>query len=552
VDTLSNLLSGFQAVLTPTNLIFAALGCILGMVVGILPGFGPPAAMALLLPVTFVVGPVPGIIMIAAILYGSMYGGTITAVLLNVPGEPSSVATTLDGFQMAKQGRGGPALVIAAVGSFVGATVGIIGMVLAAPLAMAALSLGARDYFAVAVLGLALVVGLSGRHLAKGLAGALIGLCIGVVGLDPVLGTPRLTGGIPELFDGIDLVAVIMGLFGLSEMLVGLEQRVVSSRIAKIERLAPSREDWRRSVGPMARGSVIGFFMGLLPGSPGTAATFASYVVEKRISKHPEQFGKGAVEGVAGPETTNNSLGIATMVPMFTLGIPSSVTMSIMMGAFLVHGLTPGPLLFRDHPEVAWPIIASLAVGNVMLLIMNVPLIRVWLAILRVPYSILFAVVVGLMMLGSFVVTGVPLNILVLLVSGVVGYALRKLDVPLAPIALTMVLGPILEENLVRALLLSDGDVSTLVGSTFSATLMAIALCALIVPPVARLVTRLRRRGSPKDPGDAEHGGSAPLEAPVVSPTEQAGVAGTSTDQGLVPAESTSSASAGPAPKKEF
>jgi putative tricarboxylic transport membrane protein len=551
VDTLANLLSGFQAVLTPTNLIFAALGCILGMVVGILPGFGPPAAMALLLPVTFVVGPVPGIIMIAAILYGSMYGGTITAVLLNVPGEPSSVATTLDGFQMAKQGRGGPALVIAAVGSFVGATAGIIGMVVAAPLAMAALSLGARDYFAVAVLGLALVVGLSGRHLVKGLAGALIGLSIGVVGLDPVLGTPRLTGGIPELFDGIDLVAVIMGLFGLSEMLVGLEQRVVSSRIARLDRLAPSREDWRRSVGPMARGSVIGFFMGLLPGSPGTAATFASYVVEKRISKHPEQFGKGAVEGVAGPETTNNSLGIATMVPMFTLGIPSSVTMSIMMGAFLVHGLTPGPLLFRDHPDVAWPIIASLAVGNVMLLIMNVPLIRVWLWILRVPYSILFAVVIGLMVLGSFVVTGVPLNILVLLVSGVVGYALRKLDVPLAPIALTMVLGPILEENLVRALLLSDGDVSTLVGSTFSATLMTIALAALIVPPVVRLVTRLRRRGS-THPGAAAEGGAASAEAPVLAPAEQAGETGTHTDQGLVPAESTSSASAEPGPKKEF
>jgi putative tricarboxylic transport membrane protein len=553
VDTLSNLLAGFQAVLTPTNLIFAALGCILGMVVGILPGFGPPAAMALLLPVTFVVGPVPGIIMIAAILYGSMYGGTITAVLLNVPGEPSSVATTLDGFQMAKQGRGGPALVIAAVGSFVGATVGIIGMVMAAPLAMAALSLGARDYFAVAVLGLALVVGLSGRHLIKGLVSAFLGLSIGLVGLDPVLGTPRLTGGIPELFDGIDLVAVIMGLFGLSEMLVGLEQRVVSSRIAKIDRLAPSREDWRRSVGPMARGSIIGFFMGLLPGSPGTAATFGSYVVEKRLSKHPEQFGKGAVEGVAGPETTNNSLGIATMVPMFTLGIPSSVTMSIMMGAFLVHGLTPGPLLFRDHPEVAWPIIASLAVGNVMLLIMNVPLIRVWLAILRVPYSILFAVVVGLMILGSFVVTGVPLNILVLLVSGVIGYALRKLDVPLAPIALTMVLGPILEENLVRALLLSDGDLSTLVSSTFSATLMAIALGALIVPPLARLVTRQRRRGTPKDPGAPTDEGARP----AVVPTEPAGTtagttAGTSTDQGLVPAEAPSSASAGPDPKKEF
>jgi putative tricarboxylic transport membrane protein len=546
VDTLNNLLSGFSVVLTPANLIFAAIGCTLGMIVGILPGFGPPAAMALLLPVTYVVGPVPGIIMIAAILYGSMYGGTITAVLLNVPGEPSSVATTIDGFQMAKQGRGGPALVIAAVGSFVGAIVGIIGMVLAAPLAMAALKLGARDYFAIAILGLALVVGLSGRHLVKGLACAFIGLSIGLVGLDPVLGTPRLTGGIPELFDGIDLVAVIMGLFGLSEMLVGLEQRVVSGRIAKLERIAPSREDWRRSVGPMARGSVIGFFMGLLPGSPGTAATFASYVVEKRLSKHKDEFGKGAIEGVAGPETTNNSLGIATMVPMFTLGIPSSVTMSIMMGAFVIHGLTPGPLLFRDHPEVAWPIIASLLVGNVMLLIMNVPMIRVWLAILRIPYSILFSLVVGLMMLGAYVVTGVPLNILVLLVSGVVGYALRKLDVPLAPIALTMVLGPILEKNLVRALLLSDGDASTLYGSTFSAILLTVALAAILLPPGFRLLAAVRRRRLPTvDQLVAE------ATAPVGADEPHAPRIPISSDPGLVPVGTPSRATARPDDKEE-
>lgn len=495
MDIFSNLMMGFQEVLSPLNLLFALLGCALGMVVGILPGFGPPAAMALLLPVTFVIGPIPGIIMIAAILYGSMYGGTITAVLLNVPGEPSSVATTLEGFQMAKQGRGGPALVIAAVGSFVGATIGILGMVVAAPLAMAALTLGAREYFAIGVLGLALVVGLSGRHLVKGLACAFIGLSIGLVGLDPVLGTPRFTGGMPDFFDGIDLIAVVMGLFGLSEMLVGLEERVVTGRISSLGRIAPSREDWRRSWAPMLRGSIIGFFMGLLPGSPGTAATFTSYVVEKKLSRRQNEFGKGAVEGVAGPETANNSLGIATMIPMFTLGIPSSVTMSIMMGAFIVHGLTPGPLLFRDHPQVAWAIIASLFVGNVILLIMNVPLIRVWLAILKVPYSILFATVVGLMVLGAYIVTSAPINILVLLIAGVVGYVLRKLDVPLAPIALTMVLGSILEENLVRALLLADGNVSTLVASPFSATLMALAFAALIVPPLIRVVTR--KQGGP-------------------------------------------------------
>ncbi len=505
VDIFSNLMMGFQEVLSPLNLLYAFLGCALGMIVGILPGFGPPAAMALLLPVTFVIGPIPGIIMIAAILYGSMYGGTITAVLLNVPGEPSSVATTIEGFQMAKQGRGGPALVIAAVGSFVGATIGIVGMVVAAPVAMAALTLGAREYFAIAVLGLALVVGLSGRHLIKGLACAFIGLSIGLVGLDPVLGTPRFTGGIPDFFDGIDLIAVVMGLFGLSEMLVGLEERVVTGRITKLGRIAPSRADWARSWAPMLRGSVIGFFMGLLPGSPGTAATFTSYVVEKRVSRRRHEFGKGAIEGVAGPESANNSLGIATMIPMFTLGIPSSVTMSIMMGAFIVHGLTPGPLLFRDHPDIAWAIIASLFVGNVILLIMNVPLIRVWLAILKIPYSILFALVVGLMLLGAYIVTGAPINILVLLVAGLVGYILRKLDVPLAPIALTMVLGSILEENLVRALLLSDGNVSTLVGSPFSATLMALAVAALIVPPLVRLLTARLRRDTPADDATVPH-----------------------------------------------
>lgn len=509
MDIFSNLLGGLIEVLTPVNLLFALAGCILGMIVGILPGFGPPAAMALLLPVTFVVGPIPGIIMIAAILYGSMYGGTITAVLLNVPGEPSSVATTIEGFALAKKGRGGPALVIAAVGSFVGASIGILGMVLAAPLAMAVLTLGAREYFAIGILGLSLVVGLSGRHLVKGLTCALIGLAIGLVGLDPVLGTPRFTGGMPEFFDGIDLIAVVMGLFGLSEMLVGLEERIVTGRITKLGRIAPSKEDWRRSWAPMLRGSVIGFFMGLLPGSPGTAATFTSYVVEKKVSRRKDEFGKGAIEGVAGPETANNALGIATMIPMFTLGIPSSVTMAIMMGAFIVHGLTPGPLLFRDHPDVAWAIIASLLVGNVILLIMNVPLIRVWLLILKIPYSILFAVVVALMILGAFIVTGAAINILVLLVAGIVGYLLRKLDVPLAPIALTMVLGKILEENLVRALLLSDGDLTTLVASPFAATLLCISLLALIGPPLLRLAGKLRNRPT------------TPASGPTQPPSEQ-------------------------------
>ena len=404
MDILSNLFLGFQEILTPTNLVFALAGCVLGMVVGILPGFGPPAAMALLLPVTFIVGPVPGIIMIAAILYGGMYGGAITAILINVPGEPASVATAIEGHRLAKKGRGGPALVTAAIASFCGGLLGVIGMVFAAPLATAALSLGAREYFAVGVLGLALVVGLSGKNIVKGLVCAVLGLAIGLVGLDPILATPRFTGGMPEFFDGIDLVAVVMGLFGLSEMLIGLEEHAVKTRVGKLGRLMPMRSDFKQSAGPIARGGVIGFFIGLLPGSPGSAATFTSFVMEKKLSDRKDRrrgkqggaFGSGAIQGVAGPESANSALGIATMVPMFTLGIPSSVTMAIMMGAFIVHGLTPGPLLFRDHPDIAWAIIASLFVGNVIMFLINVPLIRVWLFILRIPHALLFALVVGL------------------------------------------------------------------------------------------------------------------------------------------------------------
>jgi putative tricarboxylic transport membrane protein len=316
-------------------------------------------------------------------------------------------------------------------------------------------------------------------------------------------------------------------------MLIGLEQRVSKGRLTKIGRIAPSKEDWRRSIGPMARGSIIGFFVGLLPGSPGTAATFFSYALERRWSKGRKQFGRGAIEGVAGPETANNSLGIATMVPMFTLGIPSSVTMAIMMGAFIVHGLTPGPLLFRDHPDVAWAIIASLFVGNVILLILNVPLIRVWLYILKIPYAVLFGIVVGLMILGAFLVTGTALNILVLLVFGVFGYVLRKLDVPLAPIALTMVLGSILEENLVRALLLSDGDVSTLVGSPFSAILLTVAALALGGAPLLSVLTRRieRRQQRLIDMGGLPTGAIATTDRDDLDATDPADRTDSTTDR---------------------
>lgn len=506
MELLDGLLLGLEQVIQPQNLLFAVLGCALGMVVGILPGFGPPAATALLLPVTFVIGPIPGIIMMAAIFYGSAYGGTITAVLLNVPGEPHSVATALDGYPMAKAGRGGQALVIAAVGSFVGGLLATIGLVFAAPVATLALAFGPREYFGLTVFGLSLVIGLSGKRLVKGLVGAAIGLSVAIVGLDPVLGTPRFTGGFPELYDGIDLVALIMGLFGLSEMLIGLEERAAKGGVPRVGKVAPTREDWKRSVGPMARGSVIGFFTGLLPGNPGTASAFGSYALEKRLSKHKEQFGKGAVEGVAGPETANNSLNIATMIPMFILGIPSSVTMAILMGAFVIHGLTPGPLLFRDNPDIAWAIIASLFVSNLILLVMNVPMIRVWLVVLRVPYSVLFACVTGLMVVGAYAVERSPINILILVGAGLLGYVLRKLDVPLAPIALTVVLGPLLEENLVRALLLADGDISTFGRSPIAAGFLLAALCVVVIPPLLRFSKGGRIHASSAAPKDHNMG----------------------------------------------
>ncbi|NUL46440.1 tripartite tricarboxylate transporter permease [Cellulosimicrobium funkei] len=509
MDPFSGLLLGFEQVLEPTNLLFALLGCVLGMLVGILPGFGPPAATALLLPVTFVIGPIPGIIMMAAIFYGSAYGGTITAVLLNIPGEPSSVATMLDGHPMAKQGRGGQALVIAAVGSFIGGLIATIGMVFAAPIATAALAFGPREYFGLTIFALSLVVGLSGKSVVKGLLSAVIGLSIGIIGLDPVLGTPRFTGGMPILFDGISLAALVMGLFGLSEMLIGLEERLSKGKVTTIGRIAPTRQDWQRSIGPIGRGSIIGFFTGLLPGNPGTASAFGSYALEKRLSKHKNEFGKGAVEGVAGPETANNSLNVATMIPMFVLGVPSSVTMAILMGAFIMHGLTPGPLLFRDNPDVAWAIIASLFVGNVILLIMNVPLIRVWLFVLRVPYPILFAVVVGLMAVGAYIVDNAPINILVLVIAGVLGYIMRKLDMPLAPIALTMVLGSMIETNLVRSLLLADGDVATFAHSPLALAFLIAAALVLVAPPLLKIV---RKSTTPHDRPDT-HEGSTVKEA---------------------------------------
>lgn len=492
------LLGGLVEVLTLHHLAFALLGCVLGMIVGVLPGFGPAAAVSLLIPVTFGLDATTAIIMLAAILYGAAYGGTTTAVLLRIPGEASSVATTLDGYEMAKRGRGGAALVIAAIASFVGGLVGVVGFVVVAPFSRLALEFGAPELFLVALLGMALITSFAGSSPAKALVSVGIGLTLATVGVDPGAGLERFTFDLPELFDGVGIVAVVMGVFGLSEILAQARRGPHGiPRPLGVERLTPTGDDLRRSWKPALRGSVIGFFMGLLPGSPAAATSLASYAAEKRASKHRDQFGRGAVEGVAGPEAANNALAVSSMIPLFTLGVPTSATVAIMAGAFTVNGLIPGPLLFRDNPDVAWAIIASLVVGNVILLILNVPLARVWITMLRLPFHYLMAAILAFMFLGTYSVGGSVFDVLVMIAAGLLGYLFTLLEVPLTPLVLALIIGPLLEDNFQRSLALSRGDYGVFVSSPLGIGLAAICVLAVLFgaarPLLARRQARLTR-----------------------------------------------------------
>jgi putative tricarboxylic transport membrane protein len=503
MDALAHLVDGLASVLTPTHLLLALLGCMLGMLVGVLPGFGPAAATSLLFPVTYTLGATSALIVMAAVLYGATYGGTITAVLLNVPGEASSVATTIDGYQMAKRGRAGVALSIAAIGGFVGCMVGLVGFVVAEPLTRFAVAFGPTEFFALTVFALCIAAGLVGRSLVKGLIAIAIGLLLAMVGRDTLTGIQRLTLGQPELLDGLHIIPVIMGLFGLAELLISVERRATMARPVGVERVWPSRRDLRDSAGPIARGSIIGFIGGLIPGSPGATTAFASYTAEKRLSKTPRRFGRGAVEGVAGPETANNALAVSSMIPLFTLGIPASATMAVMLGVFTVNGLIPGPMLFEDHPDVAWTIVASMIVGNVILLILNIPMVRLWVTVLRTPYPILYVVVLGFMIVGAYTLANSVFNVGVMLVFGLLGYGLRKLDIPLTVIALTLVLGDLMETSLRQALTLSSGDPSIFIESASAAVMLALAAFVLVVAPLLKAAWRWRagaRRRPPSGP----------------------------------------------------
>jgi putative tricarboxylic transport membrane protein len=482
MEYLNDLMMGFSVAMTWQNLLFALIGCILGTLVGVLPGLGPSAGTALLIPLTFSLPPTGAIIMLAAIYYGSQYGGTITSVLINVPGEASSAVTCIDGYKMAQQGRAGAALAIAAIGSFIGGTVAVMGLVAAAPLTKFALQFGPVEFFALMVLGMTLVSGLAGGSMAKALISATLGLMLGTVGMDPAQGVPRYTFGSMELMDGIGFVPVIMGLFGIGEILTNAEKEWKPIVTAKMSKLWPSRQDFRDSFGPISRGTVIGFFLGLVPGMTGSACSFASYVTEKKMSKTPEKFGTGMIAGVAGPETANNAHANAAYIPLFTLGIPGSATVAILMGAFMMNGLVPGPFLFKERPDVAWGVIASMYIGNVMLLILNLPLVGIWVKILQVPYSILFAIIMAFMLLGAYATDNSSFDIMVMLLFGIVGYLLRKVDIPLAPAVLTLILGPLMEKNLRRSMEMSQGDFGIFLESPLAMGLLIAAALVLLLP----------------------------------------------------------------------
>jgi len=484
------LADGFGIAFSLNNLLFALIGALLGTMVGILPGLGPSATISLLLPLSFKIGsPVSSIIMMAGIFYGAMYGGSTTSILVNIPGEAASVVTCIDGYQMAKKGRAGPALGIAAIGSFIAGTIGVIGLTFVAPpLAEFALSFGPPEYFSLTLLGLLMATLIGGDSVVKGLIMVVAGLLMGSVGLDPISGAIRFTWGIHMLQEGIDFVTMAMGLFGIGEILFNLERVLKTNLVTqKITHLWPSLKDWADSKWAIIRGSFIGFFIGILPGGGAVISSLASYAVEKKMSKNPQEFGKGAIQGVAGPESANNAAASASFIPLLTLGIPGNAAIAMIFAALLIQGVTPGPFLISEKPDIFWGVIASMYIGNAMLLILNLPLVGVWVQLLRVPYSILAPVIVLFCCVGVYSSRNSAFDIWVMGVFGVIGYFLRKLDFEAGPMILAFVLGPILENGLRQSLLMSAGSPLIFITRPISGSLIAILVFFILTQVVYRL-----------------------------------------------------------------
>jgi putative tricarboxylic transport membrane protein len=488
MDILNQLLFGFGVALQPMNLLYCFFGVLTGTLVGVLPGVGPAAALSLLLPVTFYVPPVSAIILLAGITYGAMYGGSTTSILINIPGEAASVVTCLDGYQMARKGRAGAALGIAAFGSFIAGTITIFMLIFLAPtLANMALQFGPAEYFTLMVLGLSIMVYLARGSIINALIMVCFGLVLGTIGIDQMTGVPRFSYRVNTLMDGVGLIQVVIGLFGVSEVLINVEQSVKQEIFqTKVKGLLPNREDWRRSIGPIGRGSVLGFFLGIIPGMSVVIPTFVSYVIEKKLSKHPEKFGTGMIEGVAGPEAANNAASTGTLVPMLSLGIPTGASTALLLGALMIHGLRPGPLLIQEAPEVFWGLVASLYVGNAMLLILNLPMIGVWVKILKIPYHFLFSLILLLCIIGSYITNNNPYDVVIMVIFGLIGYLMKKFNYEAAPLVLALVLGPMMETALRRSLLLSDGGFAIFFTRPISASFLIVALLILLSPLILK------------------------------------------------------------------
>jgi len=488
MDFLNSALLGFQVAFQPMNLFFCFAGVLTGTLVGVLPGLGPVAAMSLLLPTTFHVSPVSAIIMLSGIYYGAMYGGSTTSILVNIPGEAASVVTCLDGYKMARQGRAGPALGISAFGSFIAGTLSIVGlMFIAPPLAAMALKFGPPEYFSLMIMGLTVLTFLASGPMWKALLMAAFGLFLGCMGMDNMTASYRFTFNILELSDGVGLVPVVMGLFGISEVMLNVEQSMERSIFkTKIEHLLPTVKDWAASLGPITRGTILGFFLGVLPGGGAVISSFVSYAVEKRISKHPEKFGTGAIEGVAGPEAANNAATGGAFIPLLSLGIPANAVMALLLGAFIIHGVQPGPMLMKEHPQLFWGAVTSMYMGNAMLLILNLPLIGLWVRILKVPYPILFPLILLFCLIGCYSLNNSVTEVLLMVLFGLIGYAFKKFQYEAAPLVLALVLGPMMENSLRQALLMSAGSPVIFFERPISAILMGTAIFLLIFPLIPK------------------------------------------------------------------
>jgi len=491
-----NLLLGYQVAFSAANLLYCFIGVFIGTLIGVLPGIGPVGTISMLLPVTFGINPTSAIIMLAGIYYGAQYGGSTTSILVNIPGEVTSVVTCLDGYQMARQGRAGPALGIAAFGSFIAGTIGtIIVMFVAQPLSGIGIKFGPPEYFSLIILALTLLSYLAHGSMVKAIIMAILGVGLSQIGIDVVTGRVRFTFGIIDLEDGLGLAPVFMGLFGVGEVLGNLEESLsIEVFKAKIKGLLPNLRDWIESIGAIIRGTFLGFFLGVLPGGGAILSTFVSYALEKKLSKRPEKFGTGVIEGVAGPESANNAASSGAFIPLFILGLPSNAITALLLGALIIHGVHPGPFLINKHPEIFWGTIMSMYIGNVMLLVLNLPLISLWVKVLKVPYKILFPILLLLCIIGSYSINNSKFDVFIMFIFGIIGYLFKKFDYEPAPLVMAFVLGPILENSLRQSLLISGGSMLIFLTKPISVSCLIIALFVLLSPILFQKSRRIRAK----------------------------------------------------------